>query len=236
MIVSYLRVSSDEQREAADHRNAAQRNRPLLRTKRDNRRARVRGRWRIRHDPARQTTSKPQTLGSGEAWRCQPIVGVSSGSVSWARPYRHISTLAKLLKLKVDVTSIKEGRVENNASGWLNTSIHASFAAYERASIVERSMDATLRLAKNGVWLGGIVPYGYRVQGQDREARLMLSESPIPGCERWTAVTVIRRIYTMAAAGKSCFAISDDLARLGIPPTLPRMKKASSAGKKTKKR
>src|ERR1019366_6094226 len=50
------------------------------------------------------------------------------------------------------------------------------------------------------------------------DTRLELYEESIPGCESWSRVKVVQRIYAMAAEGESCFAIAADLTRLGIPP------------------
>src|SRR5215218_288410 len=40
-------------------------------------------------------------------------------------------------------------------------------AGFERDNIVARSIEGTERLARQGTWLGGIVPFGYVVFGKD---------------------------------------------------------------------
>jgi len=50
----------------------------------------------------------------------------------------------------------------------------SGFAAHERDMIRERSMAGTDRLARAGAWLGGIVPYGYRKEGEDNGARIVI--------------------------------------------------------------
>jgi len=50
----------------------------------------------------------------------------------------------------------------------------------ERENTLQRSRDATIRFAREGTWLGGIVPFGYRVDGKDREARLRVAHEVDP--------------------------------------------------------
>jgi site-specific DNA recombinase len=65
-------------------------------------------------------------------------------------------------------------------------------------------MAGTNRLAETGAWLGGVVPYGYRKQGDHNAARLVLSEEPIPGLPLSEAA-VIEAIFRLCAfEKKSC--------------------------------
>jgi hypothetical protein len=66
------------------------------------------------------------------------------------------------------------------ATGRLMLTMLSGFAAHERDQIRERSMAGTDRLARAGAWLGGIVPYGYRKEGEDKEARIVISEEKMP--------------------------------------------------------
>ena len=54
------------------------------------------------------------------------------------------------------------------ATGRLMLTMLSGFAAHERELIRERSVAGTNRLAEAGAWLGGVVPYGYRKQGEAR--------------------------------------------------------------------
>ena len=142
--------------------------------------------------------------------------------------------IGELLKRGVEVFSLMEGPAENTASGRLKTGILTLFSQHERDSIVERSVDASKRLAEEGIWLGGIVPYGYRKDGVDKQARLVVSMEPVPDC-KFSEADVIRRIFTQAADGKSCVAIANDLTRVGVPPAYVRdvlrgKRKQSTAG------
>src|SRR5262249_45713193 len=114
-------------------------------------------------------------------------------------------------------TSVTWRMPSATATGRLMLTMLSGFAAHERELIRERSVAGTNRVAEAGAWIGGIVPYGYRKQGERREARLVLSEEPIPGM-LVPEVDVMRLIYRMAAVErKSCFKIADHLNGLGIP-------------------
>jgi len=118
----------------------------------------------------------------------------------------------------VQVRSLTEPFDTTTPAGRLMLTMLAGFARLERDTIIERSTDATKRLARDGVWLGGIVPYGYRVEGKDKDARLVVSEEPLPGINM-TEADVVRSIFRQLADDrKSCPEIADLLNGLGVPP------------------
>lgn len=87
----------------------------------------------------------------------------------------------------------------------------------ERENTLQRSRDATIRLAKSGTWLGGIVPYGFRSEGKDRDARLRVAHEvdPTTGISE---VEVVRQIFAWRAVdGLSSIQIAQRLNSLGIP-------------------
>ena len=87
-----------------------------------------------------------------------------------------------------------------------------------KAQYVRRSIDGTNRLARDGQWMGGIRPYGYRVEGADRKARLAPSEEPIPGLTL-SEGAIVRMIYAwLSDEGRSCVWIADQLTGMGVPP------------------
>jgi site-specific DNA recombinase len=145
-----------------------------------------------------------------------------------------LGTLRDLLSFGIEVESTKEGAAKNSASGRFLTAMHSAVATYERDSIVERSTDASKRLAQDGVWLGGIVPYGYHKQGQGRLARLVISTDPIPG-HKPSEAEVVKRIFQMAADGKSCFVIAEYLNCTGVPPSYTRDSREVLRGKRKRR-
>ena len=87
----------------------------------------------------------------------------------------------------------------------------------ERENTLQRSRDATIRLAREGTWLGGIVPYGYRVDGKDRDARLRVASEVDPDTGM-SEVEVVRQIFAWSAVdGLSSIQIAARLNELCIP-------------------
>jgi site-specific DNA recombinase len=128
-----------------------------------------------------------------------------------------LNAVDELEKCDVRVRSMTEEFDTATAAGKLMLRLLSGFAAHEHAVIRERSLADTNRVAQTGAWLGGIVPYGYRKEGERGKARLVLSEEPIAGLDLSEA-DIIRAIYRMAAVeNKSCFKIAEYLNRIGVP-------------------
>src|SRR6185503_6277536 len=94
-----------------------------------------------------------------------------------------LNAVAELEKLGVRIRSMTEEFDTGTATGRLMLTLLSGFASHERDVIRERCVAGTNRVAEAGSWLGGIVPYGYRKEGTKRDARLIVSEEPIPGVE-----------------------------------------------------
>jgi site-specific DNA recombinase len=110
--------------------------------------------------------------------------------------------------------------------------IISGFAALERDQIRERSIAGTQRLARAGTWLGGIVPFGYRKQGERNEAHLVIADDEIPDVGLSEA-EVVRRIFRMAAVErKSCRCIADYMNDLGVPCAYERDSRLLLRGKR----
>ena len=116
-----------------------------------------------------------------------------------------LNTVAELEKHGVRVRSMTEEFDTATSTGRLMLTLLSGFAAHERELIRERSMAGTNRLAETGAWLGGVVPYGYRKQGDRNASRLVLSEEPIPGLPLSEAA-VIEAIFRLCATETKCFA------------------------------
>jgi site-specific DNA recombinase len=130
-----------------------------------------------------------------------------------------LNSVDDLEKLGLQVKSMTEPFDTSTPAGRFMLTILAATAALERDTIVERSINGTNRLAREGAWLGGIVPFGYKVEGKDREARLLVSDDLLTGLTMSEA-DVIRLIYRKAAEEhKSCIAIAETLNQLGVPPS-----------------
>jgi site-specific DNA recombinase len=128
-----------------------------------------------------------------------------------------LNAVAELETFGVRVRSMTEEFDSQTPTGRLMITLLSGFAAHEREVFKERSTAGVNRLAEAGVWLGGVVPFGYRKIGQKREGRLVISEDPIPGMATSEA-EVIREVFRMAAIeGKSCRMIAERLNYLRVP-------------------
>lgn len=95
--------------------------------------------------------------------------------------------------------------------------MHAALAAEERRRFLRRSMDGTNRAVVEGRYVGGIVPFGYRVDGYRANARLMPDDSVVD--EEPPPVETVRHIFTwLAIDGWSCAQVAEELNRGGIAP------------------
>src|SRR6266700_2174448 len=92
-----------------------------------------------------------------------------------------LNAVAELEKYGVRVRSMTEEFDTGTSTGRLMLTMLSGFASHEREVIRERSVAGVRRLAEAGAWLGGVVPYGYRKEGEKGQARIVISEGPIPG-------------------------------------------------------
>ncbi len=143
-----------------------------------------------------------------------------------------LEAVAELKRCGVRVQSITESLDNETSSGRLMITLLSGFATHEREVIRERSLAGTNRRAKNGAWMGGVVPYGYRKVGEKDKAHITPSEEPIPGLDLSEA-EIIRTIYRMSATEKkSCFFIAEHLNRIGAPPSYIRDERLVTRGKR----
>jgi site-specific DNA recombinase len=130
-----------------------------------------------------------------------------------------LNIINELESLAVQVRSMTEPVDTTTPSGRFLLTILGGVAGLERETTIQRSIEGTNRLARNGAWLGGIVPYGYLAVGKGIDSRLIISEKAIPGFAISEA-EVVRTIYRMAGEERqSCYTIADHLNTLGIPST-----------------
>ena len=133
-----------------------------------------------------------------------------------------LNAVKELEDLGVVVKCMTEPFETSTAAGRFLLTILSGVAGLERDNIIQRSAEGIGRLVREGAWVGGVAPYGYRVEGRRREARLVVSDVPVPGMGM-TESDVVRLIFRMAGdEGKSCFAIAEHLNQLGVPPSVPR--------------
>ena len=145
---------------------------------------------------------------------------------------RILEAVDQLEKLSVQVKSVTEPFDPSTSVGRFQLNMFSSFAELERENILERSAQGTNRLAREGAWLGGIVPYGYHKVGKGREARIVVSDEPLPGMELSEA-DVVRMMYRLTVDEHwSCQEIAEYLNALGVPPSYAKDARGTLHGKR----
>lgn len=143
-----------------------------------------------------------------------------------------LNAVKELEDLGVVVKSMTEPFETSTPAGRFLLTILSGVAGLERDNIIQRSAEGIGRLVREGAWVGGIAPYGYRVEGKRKEARLVISDVPVPGTAL-TEADVIRLIFHMAGdEGKSCLVIADHLNQLGVPSAFSRENTETPRGKR----
>jgi site-specific DNA recombinase len=98
----------------------------------------------------------------------------------------------------------------------LTWDILAAIADNDRRMFLRRTADGMSRAAREGRYTGGIVPFGYRVEGLKASARLV-PDGTIVWADR-SAADLVRDIYQrLAVGGQSCRMVARDFNALGIP-------------------
>ncbi len=138
-------------------------------------------------------------------------------------------------ELGIDFIGIAEQIDLTTPIGRAMFTFQSAIGRLKRENTLQRSRDATLRLAREGAWLGGIVPYGYRISGKERSARLVVSDEQIAGLGMSEA-DVVRMIYQMSAAqGATCIEIAKRLNDMGVPTSYTRDERTVLRGKRREK-
>ena len=92
---------------------------------------------------------------------------------------RSLADFAKLVELfdaqKVSFVSVTQSFNTTTSMGRLTLNVLLSFAQFEREVTGERIRDKISASKKKGLWMGGVVPYGYRVE--DRKLIVVAEEA-----------------------------------------------------------
>lgn len=93
--------------------------------------------------------------------------------------------------------SLKENVDTRTIAGRFFLTVLAGVAELERDMIAEKTDEGKARRLLETTWMGGNVPYGYRVEGKNATARLVLNEEidPISG---YSEADVVRLMYHLA--------------------------------------
>lgn len=116
----------------------------------------------------------------------------------------------------VKIRSMTEPFDTGDPNGRFLLTVLAGVADLERETVLERMWYGANRAARAGKWLGGIVPYGYRV---NEEGCLEISEDML-SCMDMSEADVIRLIYRLVTEQRySTIKVADYLNALGVPPS-----------------
>ena len=77
-----------------------------------------------------------------------------------------LSTIEKLRNNNIEILSVTEPFDLNTPTGRYQFINYLNMAELERNNILDRMFIGATRAAKKGQWLGGITPYGYRVENK----------------------------------------------------------------------
>ncbi len=141
------------------------------------------------------------------------LEAIRSGSVDIVVVYkvdrltRSLADFAKLVELfdanGVSFVSVTQSFNTTTSMGRLTLNMLLSFAQFEREVTGERIRDKIAASKKRGIWVGGIVPLGYRVQ----DRKLMIDE---------TEATIVRLVFERYLELGSLPALQADLRQRGI--------------------
>lgn len=152
-----------------------------------------------------------------------------------------IAAVLALLERGVEIRSVTQADIDvRTPQGWEAFVQEVEHAAHEYAMFQRRSSDGIERLVRAGAWVGGIVPFGYRVaddvdtlfgSGRRKARRLIVSNESLPDVGLSEA-EVVRMMYRLCAdEGWSCHKIAEHLNALGVLPVYARDQRGVLRGK-----
>lgn len=140
-----------------------------------------------------------------------------------------LNAVYELEQYGVKIRSMTEPFDTGDPNGRFLLTVLAGVADLERETILERMWYGANRAARAGKWLGGIVPYGYRV---NEDGYLEINDDPLPGLNMSEA-DVVRLIYHLIAEqGYSTIKVADYLNALGVPPSYTKDNRQIKRGKR----
>jgi len=127
---------------------------------------------------------------------------------------RALADFAKMVEVfdanSVSFVSITQSFNTTTSMGWLTLNVLLSFAQFEREVTGERIRDKIAASKKKGMWMGGVVPLGYRVE--DRKLHVDEGEAAI-----------VREIFTLYLELGSVCALQRELRRRDIRTRVRRL-------------
>lgn len=152
-----------------------------------------------------------------------------------------IAAVAALLERGVEVRSVTQADIDvRTPQGWAAFVQEVEHATHEYTMFQRRVADGIDRLVRAGAWVGGIVPFGYRVandldvslgKGRRKARRLVVATEALPEIGLSEA-DVVRMMYRLCInEGWSCHKIAEHLNTLGVLPVYARDQRGVLRGK-----
>lgn len=134
---------------------------------------------------------------------------------------RSLADFAKLVELfdvsGVSFVSVTQSFNTTTSMGRLTLNMLLSFAQFEREVTGERIRDKIAASKKRGIWVGGVVPLGYRVEAK----KLLVDE---------TEAATVRLIFERYLARGSLSALQRELREQGIVTRIRTLASGATAG------
>lgn len=128
-----------------------------------------------------------------------------------------LDAIYQLEQYGVTIRSMTEPFDTSTPMGRFVITLLAGQAEFDRDTLIETMWHGANRHARLGKWLGGIVPFGYRV---NEERFLEVNEDPLPGKLDMSEAGIIRLMYHLIANEKmSTIKVADYFNSLRIPPS-----------------
>ncbi|MEN3012859.1 MAG: recombinase family protein [Dictyoglomus thermophilum] len=136
-----------------------------------------------------------------------------------------LNTVYELEQYNVKIKSMTEPFDTGDTTGRFLLTILAGVADLERATILERCIQGSYRVAKEGKWLGGPPPYGYKV---NENGFLEIDKDPLPEVGISKAEVVRQMFHLISEKKYSTRKVADFLNILKVPTPYTQDKKPSS--------
>ena len=105
----------------------------------------------------------------------------------------------RLSEVGVNLVSVTEGFDPSTVAGKLMMTMLAAVAEMERKNISQRVISNMNEMAKQGKWLGGVVPFGYKVKAIENNKYLHEDEN---------SIKIVKGIFDKYLESNSLFAVS----------------------------
>lgn len=144
-----------------------------------------------------------------------------------------LDAIYQLEEYGVKIKSMTEPFDTGDPMGRFIITVLAGQAEFDRDTLLDTLWHGANRVARLGRWLGGIVPYGYRV---NPKKYLEINPDPIPGKEEFSEPDVIRLMYHLVGNEKwSTVKVANYFNALHIPPSYVKDDRTIKKGKRKEK-